>query len=252
MAVSAEGLGVGWSADAGDALGLAALGLARRFAAGATLWCVAPEWREHARHVAVEFVHPVIVGKPALAAVTVDAPDPVGALRALVGAGDVVLALGAPADRAIREITRRAAAWGAMSIWIGAGVRPERGVADHVLWVHDDGASAAHDGRLVFQYHVLWELTHVCLEHPGLLAADPDMCDPAGRTVCVTCSDEGHLGEVVAVEGVTAHIRAAARVEAVDTSIVAPVHPGDLLLVHAGTAIAVVDDFAGAEHEIVR
>ena len=24
----------------------------------------------------------------------------------------------------------------------------------------------SHDGRLVLLYHVLWELTHVCFEHP--------------------------------------------------------------------------------------
>ena len=62
---------------------------ARRFAAGATMWCLAPAWPEHARHVAVEFVHPVIVGKRALPAVSVIEPDPVAALRATVRAGDV-------------------------------------------------------------------------------------------------------------------------------------------------------------------
>ena len=51
----------------GGDLALAALALARRFAAGATMWCLAPAWPEHARHVAVEFVHPVIMGKRALA-----------------------------------------------------------------------------------------------------------------------------------------------------------------------------------------
>ena len=66
---------------AGDDLALAALALARRFAAGATMWCLAPAWPEHARHVAVEFVHPVIVGKRALPAVSVIDPDPVAALR---------------------------------------------------------------------------------------------------------------------------------------------------------------------------
>ena len=62
------------------------LALARRFAAGATMWCLAPAWPEHARHVAVEFVHPVIVGKRALPAVSVVDPDPVAALRATASA----------------------------------------------------------------------------------------------------------------------------------------------------------------------
>ena len=243
MAFAAGVLGEGASADPGDALALAAFALARRCSVGATMWCVAPEWREHGRHVAVEFVHPVIIGKPALAAVSVDAPDPVSSLRTLVAPGDVVIAIGAATDRVDRDITRRAVAWGAMSIWIGAGERPERGAADHVLWVDDDPASAAHDGRLVFQYHVLWELTHVCLEHAGLLAAPSEVCDPAAG-VCVTCSDEGRLVEVLAVDGTTASVRTPTGIEAVDTTIVAAVRPGDLLLIHAGTAIALLDDDA--------
>jgi hypothetical protein len=52
-----------------DRLASAAFELAKRFARGATLWCAAPEWPWHAQHVAVEFVHPVIVGKRALPAV---------------------------------------------------------------------------------------------------------------------------------------------------------------------------------------
>jgi len=50
-------------------LAAAALELARHYAAGATMWCLAPEWPEHGRHVAVEFVHPVVIGKRALPAV---------------------------------------------------------------------------------------------------------------------------------------------------------------------------------------
>ena len=49
-------------------------------------------------------------------------------------------------------------------------------------------------GRFVLMYHLLWELTHVCFEHPGLLTETADDC---ADEVCVTCSDEGRLGEVV-------------------------------------------------------
>ena len=56
-------------------LAAAALSLARRFADGATMWCVAPAWPSHARHVAVEFVHPVIVGTRALPAVSLERGD---------------------------------------------------------------------------------------------------------------------------------------------------------------------------------
>ena len=160
---------------AGDDLARAALALARRFAAGATMWCLAPAWPEHARHVAVEFVHPVIVGKRALPAVSVVDPDPVAALRATVRAGDVLIAV-SPADApGVAPAMRRAGAWGA-HVGVDRIRRPPApaGAADHVLWIDDSRRTAAYDGRLVLLYHVLWELTHVCFEHPGLLT-------PTGR-----------------------------------------------------------------------
>ena len=74
-------------------LAASALALARRFAAGATMWCVAREWPSHGRHVAVEFVHPVIVGKKALPAVNVEGVDTASTLRLLARPGDVLLAV---------------------------------------------------------------------------------------------------------------------------------------------------------------
>ena len=90
-------------------------------------------------------------------------------------------------------------------------------------------------------YHLLWELTHVCFEHPGGSSRRPrgDCDDDA----CITCSDEGRPGEVLTRRrhGM-ASVRTASGVERVDTTLVAPVDPGDLVLVHAGTAIAVVPE----------
>jgi len=231
----------GFGAGLGDDLARASLALARRFAAGATMWCLAPAWPEHARHVAVEFVHPVIVGKRALPAVTVDDPAPVAALRTRARAGDVVVLVSTADVTASTAVALRAPAWGVTTVWIGAGERPAAGAADHVLWLEGTADAAAHDGRLVLLYHVLWELTHVCFEHPGLLTPD-DVCE--GPT-CTTCSDEGRLAEVVAVEGWGTAVRTATGDETVDTSVVGPVEPGDLLLVHAGTAIAVVAGGSG-------
>ncbi len=90
-------------------------------------------------------------------------------------------------------------------------------------------------------YHLLWELTHVCFEHRGFESA------PAGgdcdADACTTCSDEGRPGEVLAVDrhGM-ASVRTASGVELVDATLVSPVDPGDLVLIHAGTAIAVVPE----------
>jgi hypothetical protein len=227
--------------DFGESVAVAALTLARRFANGATMWCVAPQWPEHARHVAVEFVHPVLVGKRALPAVSIESADPVAALRSLVRSGDVVLAASSNDSTPVVEIMRRAGAWGVTTVWIGAGPQPETRSADHIVWVDDDSAAvsspAVHDGRLVLLYHVLWELTHVCFEHPGLLT--PATEEHCIDDVCITCSDEGRLGEVIAAENFgRARVRTAKGIELVDTTIIADVSPGDLVLIHAGTAIS--------------
>ncbi|HEU5333925.1 MAG TPA: HypC/HybG/HupF family hydrogenase formation chaperone [Actinocrinis sp.] len=230
----AAGFGIddGLSAD----LAVAALTLARRFAAGATLWCLAPAWEPHAHHVAVEFIHPVIVGKRALPAVALTGPDLVAAARVSVRPGDVLLAVATAADRQARSILRRAPAWGARTLWIGSGERPPDGAADHVLWLDDPDPRLPASGGFVLLYHLLWELTHVCFEHPGLLA-------PAGAPrctdeVCITCSDEGRVGEVLGPgrDGL-ARVLVDGSEESVATLLVDPVAPGDLVLVHAGTVI---------------
>lgn len=213
-------------------LAAAALWLARSFAQGGTLWCVAPTWPQHASHVAVEFVHPVVVGARALPAVAVSADDVVASLRTNAGAGDVLLITAPSADLVAADLARRAAAWGAGVVWLGCGPSPAAGAADHVLWLPDE-PDAPYDGRLVLLYHLLWELTHVCFEHPGLLTSTADCTGP----VCVTCADEGRLGEVADVDGLTARVRTANGVEDVDLSLVGELRPGDLLLVHAGSAI---------------
>jgi hydrogenase maturation factor len=234
--------GVAFGAGLDDDLARAALALARRFAAGATLWCVAPAWPEHARHVAVEFVHPVIMGTRALPAVSIVDPDPVPALRSTVRSGDLLLAVSTADDPAVQSAMRRAGAWGVTTVWVGAGARPQPGAAEHVLWIDDSAAVAAHDGNIVRLYHLLWELTHVCFEHPGLLRAD-EGAQAACEVIpgCITCSDEGRLAEVLESGADTAEVRTAEGSETVDTMVVGQVQPGDLLLVHAGAAIAVLE-----------
>jgi hydrogenase maturation factor len=123
-------------------------------------------------------------------------------------------------------------------VWIGTGPRPPAGAAKHVLWLGTDDPLEASE-QFVRVYHLLWELAHVCFEHRGLLK--PDVCLD---DVCITCSDEGRPAEVLAVLGDEALVRTAEGRESVDTSIIDPPSPGDLLLVHAGTAIRNLDDVA--------
>lgn len=221
-------------------LARASLALARRFSEGATMWCASPNWPFHAHHVAVEFVHPVIVGKRALPAVTVPpAADLVATLRASVIPGDIVLALADAGDPKVLDAMRRGAAWGVETVWIGAGAqRPEPGAADHVIWLDTEAPLVASE-LFVRIYHLLWELTHVCFEHPGLLKPESPECTAAGEigSVCITCSDEGRPAEVVSVQGDEALVRTPEGQETIDVSLIDTPVPGDLVLIHAGVAI---------------
>jgi hypothetical protein len=224
--------------DSAD-LAATSLAMARRFASGATLWCASPSWPSHAQHVAVEFVHPVIVGKRALPAVTVPGDRPLEGLRQLARSGDILLLISGCDEPMTLALRQRARAWGLLTVWIGSGPRPEPGAADYVLWVDDDETISAYGGRFVLVYHLLWELTHVCFEHPGLLKAGLDECD---GDLCVTCSDEGRLGEIVALRADgQAQVRTPAGLEAVDTTLVDDARPGDLVLIHAGSAVTIVE-----------
>ena len=60
------------------------------------------------------------------------------------------------------------------------------------------------------------------------------MCN---EEVCITCSDEGRLTEVVSVDGDEAVVKALGVEETIDVSLIDPPRPGDLVLVHAGFAI---------------
>ena len=218
-----------------EVLAATCLVLARAFAGGATLWCVAPGAAHHAHHVAVEFVHPVIVGKRSLPSVAIDGEDPVGLARLLVRPGDVLLAIGDADDPVIAALLLRGEAWGVQTMLLAIGDRPSSVTADHVVW-----AGAEGEGGLPLAYHLLWELTHVVFEHPGLLRIPaPQSCDDE---VCITCSDEGRVVEVRSIDDeCTALVLAGGHEELVDISVVSDVRPGDLLLVHAGLALTVLD-----------
>ena len=233
----------GLGAELAEDLAATAFTLAKRFAAGATMWSIAPSCEPHALHIAVEFVHPVIMGKRALPAVALTGPDLVELVRVSTRPGDIVVAVSGADDAQVRSVMRRGPAWGATTIWIGSGERPAPGMADHVLWLDDPDPRVPATGGFVLFYHLLWELTHVCFEHPGLLKPE------CAEEVCVTCSDEGRLGEVVSAsaEG-QAPVRTAHGVENVVTALVDPVAAGELVLVHAGTAISRVgDEDAGSD-----
>jgi len=141
-----------------------------------------------AQHVAVEFVHPVIVGKRALPAIslTTDVATVTGVaaregveaifahqIRFLASSEDVALGISADGH--------------CTSVLAGLAVAKDLGLLTIALAGGDGGAIAASpavdhvlvarspDPRVVKElhvtlYHVLWELVHVFLDQPGVFA----------------------------------------------------------------------------------
>jgi D-sedoheptulose 7-phosphate isomerase len=132
--------------------------MAERFARGGRLIALGetPAARSDARHIAVEFVHPVIVGKRALPALGLAGEGgPVARQLALLAEpDDIVVAFGADA-RAARER-------GCLTIaFAPAGAEWE---------FHPPSDDPSVRQELVETlYHLLWELVHVFFEHRGLL-----------------------------------------------------------------------------------
>jgi hypothetical protein len=228
--------------DAAD-ITAASLAVARRLQRAGTVWCAAPSWPGLAKQVAGGLVPAAAGGEspgPALRAVP-DGADLVGTLRALSGSGDVLVLMATADDPAIGGLRQRAAAWGLLTVWIARGERPPAGAADYVLW--DTGPGSLDVAALVAVSHRLFALALECLRNPGLLEPEQAECN---EEVCITCSDEGRLGEVVGVrpDG-QAEIRTPSGLETIDTTLIGDACPGDLVLVHAGAALCLVMKEAG-------
>ena len=140
-----------------------------------------------AQHVAVEFVHPVIVGKRALPALALTADvatvtgiaersgfDAIFAhqLRYLADPADIALGISADGDNG-SVLTGLATArdMGLLTIALVGGDGGQIAaahVAEHLLTVTSDDPCVIKETQ-VTTYHVLWELVHVFFEQPGVL-----------------------------------------------------------------------------------
>jgi len=147
--------------------------MAERFARGGRLvaFGATPADRSDARHVAVEFVHPVIVGKRALPALGLAGEG--GPLRDQVALeaepGDIALAFGDDPETYAALAAARERGCLTVAFAAGSGAEWEfelRAVADPYI----------RQELVETLYHVLWELVHVFFDHRGLLegrAAEP-------------------------------------------------------------------------------
>jgi D-sedoheptulose 7-phosphate isomerase len=140
-----------------------------------------------AQHVAVEFVHPVIVGKRALPAISLTADiatvtgiaeregfDEIFAhqIRYLAEPADIALGISADGDNgSVIAGLAMAQEMGLLTIALvgGNGGRIAAAhVAEHLLTVASDDPAVIKETQ-VTTYHVLWELVHVFFEQPGVL-----------------------------------------------------------------------------------
>jgi D-sedoheptulose 7-phosphate isomerase len=136
-----------------------------------------------AQHVAVEFVHPVIVGKRALPAISLTADvatvtavaeqqgiEAIFAhqIRYLAKAEDIALGISPGTSAAVRAGLATAQDMGLLTIALTGRTGTERFPADHVLTA-DSGDPRIVKEIQVTTYHILWELVHVFFEQPGVL-----------------------------------------------------------------------------------
>jgi D-sedoheptulose 7-phosphate isomerase len=141
-----------------------------------------------AQHVAVEFVHPVIVGKRALPAIslTTDVATVTGIaeregvsaifahqIRFLAEPADIALGIDADGSSAsVLAGLETAAGLGLLTIALvgGDGGRIAASkAAGHLLTAPSDDPRVVKELHVTI-YHVLWELVHVFFEQPGVLA----------------------------------------------------------------------------------
>ena len=142
-----------------------------------------------AQHVAVEFVHPVIVGKRALPAISLTADGAtVTGIAARYGVAEIFahqirylaepedIALGISADGQDVSVLAGLAAARDRGLLTIALVGGTDGLAGHPAVDHLLTAPSA-DPRVVKElhvtmYHLLWELVHVFFEQPGVLGPE--------------------------------------------------------------------------------
>jgi len=161
--------------------------------------------------------------------IAIDPNNPEQFLRenAVIGDSLIIVEGHGASDAEVFRILRRVPAWGVSAIWIGRSRFSEDGLA---VSVTDQDLKSLEDSA-----------RKLLLDPEKLVPQIVDCTDE----VCVTCSDEGRIGEVISSPSalfMPARVRTAAGIEDVDVTIIGSVAPHDLLLIHAGGAIALLDD----------
>ncbi|NKZ03797.1 D-sedoheptulose-7-phosphate isomerase [Actinomadura latina] len=128
-----------------------------------------------AQHVAVEFMHPVVVGKRALPAMALAAGDFAERVRLFGRPDDIALGISAGGRCAnVLEALREASGIGMETVALLGGDGGDiagSGAARHVLIARSDDPCVVKEVH-VTAYHILWELVHVFFDQPGTLEGE--------------------------------------------------------------------------------
>ena len=150
--------------------------MAERFARKGRLLALgaSPQARSDARHVAVEFVHPVIVGKRALPAIGLagEGGSLTRQVELLAEPEDIVIGFGDDAPFLLPDSPADAG-----DVARGLEVARERGCLTLAFepgpaeWVFEPHADDPFVRQEIIEtaYHLLWELVHIFFDHQGLL-----------------------------------------------------------------------------------
>ncbi|TNY38006.1 D-sedoheptulose-7-phosphate isomerase [Thermomonospora catenispora] len=164
--------------DDAEAVARACRDMARRFHRGGRLLVFGSgASATDAQHIAVEFVHPVVVGTRALPAMSLsadpaaltaitseDGPEEMFAaqLRLLAAPDDIVMGVCTGSCPAVRNGLAAARERGALTVAL-TGADGDDLEADHRLVARCADPTVAKEIHVTI-YHVLWELVHVFLE----------------------------------------------------------------------------------------
>src|SRR5258705_2314426 len=143
--------------------------MADRFQRGGRLFvCGDGAQRSDVAHVVVEFLHPVVVGKRALPALSLPSIDGCAALDALTVMarnGDLLMVLSANGlDDSTRAVLDAARAQGVLTILLAGAAAESAADAEYAFLVPSADACIVQETHEML-YHVLWELVHVFFEH---------------------------------------------------------------------------------------
>jgi len=133
--------------------------MSRRFLAGGRLWAFGSgaAAATDAQHVAVEFIHPIIVGKRALPASDLGVDFEAG-IPVLVEPNDMVIGFSPAPDPAAERALTTARAGGALTFGLV-------GAAAEYAFDRPDADPFVCQEVFEVLYHVLWETVHVYFEH---------------------------------------------------------------------------------------